>query len=117
MSFVNTLKVEPIPGSDKRKLLDNLVWIDKDLIAIVVKKGFITDYASIPRILWSVFPRDSGDSRRASVLHDWLYSYHLDYTRVGADMIFREALKHDGAGIIKRWLLWIAVRLVGWRFW
>lgn len=34
-------------------------------------KGFNTDLASVPRILWSIFPTDS-DYAQAAVLHDWL---------------------------------------------
>lgn len=35
---------------------------------IRVPKGFVTDLASIPRALWSVFPPD-GDYAKAAVVH------------------------------------------------
>lgn len=42
---------------------------------IVVPIGFVTDFASIPRFLWSIYP-PTGRYQRAAVLHDWLYVSH-----------------------------------------
>ena len=39
---------------------------------IEVPVGFITDFASIPRILWVVLP-PTGPYGKAAVIHDWLY--------------------------------------------
>ena len=39
---------------------------------LVVPKGFVHDKASVPRALWSFFPK-SGPYTRAAVIHDYLY--------------------------------------------
>lgn len=122
MAFLNTLQVEPIPGSDFRKLLVPLVYrvsgrgehANKD---IKTPRKFKTNYANIPRPLWWLFRPDAGDTRRAATLHDYLYSKHSGFTRAQADALFRVALKEDGASLFKRWMLWAGVRLGGWRYW
>ncbi|WP_210249059.1 MULTISPECIES: DUF1353 domain-containing protein [unclassified Bradyrhizobium] len=45
---------------------------DGDLAPIEVPAGFVTDFASIPRIFWSIF-RPDGDYAHAAVIHDYLY--------------------------------------------
>jgi len=116
MSFINKLHVEPQPGTNKRKLISSLVYASEG-VYVVIEKGFVTDYASIPRVLWSLFPADAGDTRRPAVLHDWLYVNHQGLNRTYVDMMFRRALKEEGASLVKRWLMWSAVRTFGWRFW
>ncbi|MCK4806300.1 MAG: DUF1353 domain-containing protein [Candidatus Aegiribacteria sp.] len=37
-----------------------------------VRTGFMTDFASIPRLLWIFLPR-WGKYGNAAVIHDWLY--------------------------------------------
>jgi len=39
---------------------------------ITVPAGFDTDYASIPRIFWPIYPPD-GEYAPAAILHDFLY--------------------------------------------
>lgn len=88
---------------------------------VIVPKGFITDLASIPRGLRAIFDV-SGPSRRAAVLHDWLYCEALDangksVTRRQADSLFREALADCGVGIVGRNLYWAGVRTFGEAYW
>ena len=63
---------------------------------IKVPKGFVTDYASIPKILRGIvlpYGKHSG----ASVVHDWLYSSNcnLGLSREKSDKIFLEILKEE----------------------
>jgi len=124
MPFHNHLQVELTPGSASRKLMLPLIYISlrkplangKSVIEVV--RGFKTDFASIPRFLWAIFPPDAGDTRRAATLHDFLYCQpHCGFTRAQADGLFRIALKEDGAGFVKRWLFWVGVRLGGGLHW
>ena len=90
-------------------------------IRVLVQKGFITDLASIPRLLRAVFDVN-GPSRLPGVLHDWLYCTGQDadgnsITRRQADDLFREALAACGVGLIARNLYWSAVRTFGWIYW
>jgi len=78
---------------------------------IWVPPRFITDFGSIPRLFWR-FESPIGRSRRAAVIHDWLYASGL-YPREDADKIFLEAMKACGVPKIKRELMYQAVRTFG----
>jgi len=75
---------------------------------IRVPMGFITDFASIPQILW-IIERPTGLHGKAAVLHDWLYQNGL-YTRKVCDMIFREAMEVSGVEPWRREAMYYAVR-------
>lgn len=91
---------------------------------INVFAGFITDFASVPRPLWMFLP-PTGSYGKAAVLHDWLYRTatvtdgrkirHIG--RAEADSIFYEAMTVSEVGWFLRWLLWLGVRVGGWRPW
>ena len=81
---------------------------------IKVPQGFITDYASIPRIFRPIvlpYGKHSG----ACVVHDYLYSKGCDLNieRKKADKIFLEILKEEGVNPILARLMYIAVRCFG----
>lgn len=78
---------------------------------VVVPAGFETDFFSVPRPLWSLFPRD-GRGVGASVIHDHiLQNLGETYTDKEADRIFSEALAACDIGAAKRWTLWAGVRV------
>ena len=82
---------------------------------IVAPEGFITDFASIPRLLWSIYsPFDT--YLQAAVIHDWLY-WEQTQTRKRADQIFTEGMKVLGVGIFTRNILFQNVRVFGWMAW
>lgn len=76
-----------------------------------VPAGFETDFASIPRGLWNLFP-PTGRYAPAAVLHDWMYVEAV-LTKADADRIFRESMKELGVPYWKRWVMWAAVRSFG----
>ena len=80
--------------------------------SIVVPKGFDSDYASVPRLLWRAIPPHYYP--HASILHDWLYTVRL-YDRAKCDQAFYEALRQLGAGWMYARTCWIGVRLFGGR--
>jgi hypothetical protein len=41
--------------------------------SVVVPKGFETDFASVPRVFWTIIPPD-GKYTKAAVVHDYLYN-------------------------------------------
>lgn len=62
-------------------------------IRITVPAGFVTDYASIPESLWSLYsPHDQYS--RAAIVHDYLYWSQL-CTRAQADNLFMIAMKES----------------------
>lgn len=82
---------------------------------IVIPRGFITDFASIPKPaqwLYSV----NGKTRKAAVLHDYLYCEQR-LTRELADAIFMEAMIATGVDKVEREVFYRAVRLGGWKRW
>ena len=97
----------------KFELVDDYVYQIEEY-SIRVPKGFVTDYASIPRIFRPIvlpYGKHSG----ASVVHDYLYSKgcNLNIERKKADKIFLEILKEEGVNPILARLMYIAVRIFG----
>ena len=83
-------------------------------IGIIVPKGFVTDFASIPRIFWSIIP-PTGRYTKAAVLHDFLYSIDSNYglRRKQCDLIFLKAMKILKVKKWKRIIMYLGVRLFG----
>ena len=80
-------------------------------IKIKVPKGFVTDFASIPRVFWSIFP-PNGNYVKASVIHDYLYRL-VGCSRFFADAVFREAMFQLKVSTWKRLALYYVVRIFG----
>jgi uncharacterized protein DUF1353 len=59
--------------------------------AVTVPVGFVTDFASIPRVFWSAL-RPDGDYGYAAIIHDYLY-WEQPVTRAMADDILRFAME------------------------
>jgi hypothetical protein len=109
MGFTTNLVVTEHSETEWR-LVENLVYEgNKD--TFMIPAGFITDFASVPRLLWSFFP-PTGLYTKAAVLHDFLYIVQL-ISRKDADGIFKRVMKEAGVGRIKRYLMWKAVRIGG----
>ena len=85
---------------------------------IFVKKHFITDLSSIPRIFWMIYP-PFGLYTLAGIVHDFLYSKEGSTqvrSRKEADDIFLEIMKETGVSWHTRTIFYYAVRLFGKRF-
>jgi len=79
---------------------------------LVVDVGFVTDFASIPRILWNILP-PTGRYGKAAVIHDLLYRTRGLATRRQADAILFEAMTLLGVGWWTRWVIYLGVRIGG----
>ncbi len=114
--FTTKLEVTPVANSDKLwRLVKNFDYYLGNLssgMSIKVPKGFITDFASVPRIFWNILP-PWGKYGKASVLHDYLYKNNT-FSRVICDAIFLEAMGVLKVSTWKKWVLYIGVRLFGW---
>jgi hypothetical protein len=82
---------------------------------INVPIGTYTDFASIPRPLWAVFPR-WGKYGNAAVIHDWMY-WNQSRSRKEADDIFLEGMEVLEVPNWKRNTIYRAVRLFGGSAW
>lgn len=96
-------------------VLADITYTALDGAQYTILRGFITDLASIPRLLRPVFDQNDA-TREPAVAHDWLYCFRQT-TRAQADAIFLEALGRSGVGLAHRWALYLAVRTWGWLYW
>lgn len=78
---------------------------------IIVPAGTVTDLASVPRILWTVFP-PHGKYAKAAIVHDFLYTNALYNKRI-ADDVFNEAMCVLKVPRWRRVIMYWAVRLFG----
>lgn len=105
------------------KLLRRLKFKTLDGWLIEVPAGFETDFASIPRLLWTVIP-PRGRFNRPAIVHDFLYQYapsdprtKQSCTRERADQILREACENCDDRVTQRSAIYAGVRLGGWVPW
>ena len=79
----------------------------------IVPAGFITDFASVPRLTSWLIPT-YGIYTPAAILHDHLCisarTEHPEATRADADGLFRRTLRELGVSAPMRWMMWAAVR-------
>lgn len=116
-SFTQPLFVEVFDNGRKFKVIENFTYYrekNQDEV-LCVPKGFITDFASIPRIFWNIYPPTGGGTKRTSygkcaVLHDASYQFKW-YSRKECDKLFLEAMKCMGVGYITRYIFYWCVRL------
>ncbi len=91
---------------------------ERGLLRITVRKGFVYDGASIPRVFWRfIGPPAAGKYAHAALLHDWLYFHQVRFTRKHADDIMLMVMKEDGVSWWRRNAIHRAVRLGGGRAW
>jgi hypothetical protein len=88
---------------------------DDGFYDIIVKSGLITDFASTPRLLWSLLP-PIGRFSKAAVVHDYLYINQVG-DRAWADKVFLEAMQVSGVGALTRYIYYWGVRALGWVAW
>jgi hypothetical protein len=104
-----------LPDGRHFKLSVGMVYFVKEAASLAVVKvpiDFVTDFASVPRLLWQVLP-PWGPYSTAALFHDYLYRSGLA-PRAEADAIFLEIMKELGVSWWKRRSMWATVRLFGW---
>ena len=113
-SFTTPLILTPLPDGHHWQLVRGFTYhvgTEYSMDKITVPKGFTTDFASIPRIFWSILP-PWGKYGKAAVVHDYLY-WEAKRSRKEADDIFLEAMKTLNVNYFYRHLMYKAVRLFG----
>lgn len=129
-SFTTELEVSPMPDGRRWKLLKRFTYHvgyegSKDKIS--VPAGFITDFASVPNVFWTLLPA-WGKYGKAAVVHDYLYQTCQDTNlnflrrifskkRKRADKIFKEAMQVLAVKEWKVFVMYWAVRIGGWLAW
>lgn len=84
-------------------------------VVVEVPVGEITDFASIPRAFWRLFP-PHGKYSPAAIVHDYLYRTGT-VSRKRADAVFHEAMLAKHVPKWQAWTMWSAVRSFGWVAW
>lgn len=108
-TFDGTVQTEWLTDApDERKmiLLKDFAFIDQANERWQVPKGFTTDGASIPQVLWSVAgPPYIGNYRRAAVVHDY-YCVARTKSWQSVHLMFYEAMIAGGVHRIKAKLMY-----------
>jgi len=80
-----------------------------------VPTGFVTDFASIPRLFWSLLPPD-GEYTYPAIIHDYLY-WTQDRPREEADEILKIGMQEFGIRASIVTAIYSAVRVGGGSAW
>ncbi len=113
--FTDSLLVESF-GDDGKWLLKrgfSFYYLDKTgkRIDLIIPEGFVTDFASTPTLLYSIFP-PIGIYNKAAIVHDYLYTAAI-LTRKESDLFFLQAMEVLEVPRWKRRLMFAAVRIFG----
>jgi hypothetical protein len=116
-SFTSPLVVSPINSRDWKLMRRFTYHVGSKYSRtyIRVPRGFVTDFASVPRIFWSLIP-PWGRYGKAAVIHDYLYKENIG-SRKSADDIFLEAMEVLKVSVLKRIIMYWAVRIFGYFAW
>lgn len=119
-AFTSPLVVEYLDGHNWR-LTEEFDFASEILERIVrVPVGFVTDFASIPRALWTLLP-PTGRYGKAAVIHDCLYQFpeavDPPVNRGQADRTLREGMEALDVNRVVRWIVYSGVRVGGWVPW
>lgn len=110
-NFVSVKIFKHIDKGELPELTEDLSY-QYGKVRFIIKKGFKTDFASVPRIFWA-FLSPFGRHTLPSVLHDWLYinGYYFEISRKEADKIFYDAMIDCGVKRLTANIMWFCVRL------
>ncbi len=115
MSYANLAEMMLLDGQ-KPKRKHWRTWVleeDMKLLGHIIHRGFMTDFASIPRPFRSVFSSTSAPWQRAAVLHDYLYSSTV-IDRAYCDKAYYYQARSDGTAKWEAQLQYTALRWFGW---
>lgn len=80
-----------------------------------VPKGFVTDFASIPRAFWAILPPD-GKYIYPAVVHDYMY-WSQDRPRAEADAILKIGMEEFKVPKVQQFAIYNAVKHFGSSAW
>lgn len=119
-SFKTPLRLEFLDDT-RFQLIEPFEFLSEVTESIIrVPSGFVTDFASIPRVLWALLP-PTGRYGKAAVVHDWLYQTREAGThrvwRADADSVLLEGMQVLEVRWSQRWAIYAGIRLGGWVAW
>lgn len=111
VSFLNQPCLKPYERFDFELGGDFFVQVNERIY--IVPKDFITDLASVPRLMWAMYPPTDSRTIKAAIIHDYLYSGAVKIGRQEADGILYDALITQGTSRYTAFKYWLAVRVFG----
>lgn len=111
VKFINEACIVPYDGYNYKTCKKIRVIIDDK--SYIIPKGFETDLASIPRLLWPVFAPQYSGFVAPAILHDYLYRCNNDITRLYADEVLYSALITEDVSAFTASKFYLGVRLFG----
>ena len=116
-TFIGIVDAEWHADGRTMTLNEPVVFVDARHNRWIAEAGRTIDGASIPRFFWRFIGGPfSGKYRRASVVHDVYCENRAPGSSNIVHAMFYNAMRADGVGRVKAWLMWAAVRLFGPRF-
>ncbi|UHG93377.1 DUF1353 domain-containing protein [Spirosoma oryzicola] len=114
---------EEDPKADRWELVYSVTF-QTDAGKVVVPRGYVTDFASVPMLLWGVFP-PIGRHNRATILHDYWYDNRLFENTLGAKQARRLADRElylrlrevEPRKPLRNYCMYLACRLFGRSWW
>lgn len=116
-SFTKPLKIIPVIEKgiyNKWELEESFVYYTEDGEYIIIPKGYRTDFASVPKMFWSIIP-PWGRYGKAAVVHDYLCDIR-DRPSEEVHRIFNEAMGVLGVPNPRKWVMYQAVKWFGPKF-
>lgn len=114
--YASEIVVSPLPDTEPQQ------WKVHEPIVIriygsemVIPKGFVCDFASVPKFMKPLFP-DKAIYSTAAVVHDHLYKTGLS-SKWMADAVFCELLACAHCAWITRMSMWLGVAMFGFVAW
>lgn len=129
-SFTDVPQFEPlVNGKEWRVTKGFIYYLDGDKMQlggyVKVPEGFVTDFASVPRLFWNILP-PWGVYGKAAVVHDFLYQYKTYVDAYGmtrkatkdfADITFFNAMSVLDVKPWKKKVMYFAVKYFGNKAW
>lgn len=91
--------------------------------SIIIPVGYVTNFASVPRLLWALLP-PHGRMANPAVVHDYMYDTRHGQPELGArnarlkaDLIFYQNMAQSGVPSLQAFIVFLAVRLFGKNWW
>ena len=102
-----------ITGDGKYWILDKPLEFEVDNQTYFVPQGFVTDFASVPRVFWIAFPACSKYTP-AAVVHDYLYWVQPENcSKECADKVLLSAMQSSNVKWVTSQAIYRAVDLFG----
>lgn len=113
--FITPLIVQEL-GDNTWEITSTLKYRSNILSEVIsIPVGFVTDFASVPRIPIA-YLLAGGTAHEAAVVHDYLYQTQVT-TRLIADRVLLEAMDATGIPLWRQLGMYYAVRAFGWIAW